>query len=113
MPALSPGATFAGYVVEDVIARGGMGVVYRARELRPERAIALKIVAPELVTDDASRARFLRECQLAATIEHPHAVPVLRVGEEDGQLFIAMRLIRGADLAAVIREQGRLPPARI
>ncbi len=113
MPALSPGATFAGYVVEDVIARGGMGVVYRARETRPDRTVALKIVAPELAADDAFRTRFLRECQLAAAIEHPHAVPVLRVGEEDGQLFIAMRLIHGADLAAVIRSEGRLAPARI
>jgi hypothetical protein len=104
---------FAGYIVEDVIARGGMGVVYRARETRPERTVALKIVAPELAADDAFRTRFLRECQLAAAIEHPHAVPVLRVGEEDGQLFITMRLIRGADLAAVIRTEGPLAPPRI
>jgi serine/threonine protein kinase len=113
MPALSPGARFAGYVVEGVIARGGMGVVYRAREARPERTVALKIVAPELAADTAFRIRFLRECQLAAAIEHPHAVPVLRVGEEDGQLFIAMRLIHGADLAAVIRTEGCLAPPRI
>ncbi len=90
-----------------------MGVVYRARETRPERTVALKIVAPELAADNAFRTRFLRECQLAAAIEHPHAVPVLRVGEEEGQLFIAMRLIRGADLAAVIRTEGRLAPPRI
>jgi hypothetical protein len=113
MPALSPGDAFAGYVVEDVIARGGMGIVYRARESRPDRTVALKLVAPELAADGAFRARFLRECQLAAAIEHPHAVPVLRVGEVDGQLFIAMRLIRGADLAAVIRTDGRLAPPRI
>jgi serine/threonine protein kinase len=113
MPALSPGAVFGGYVVEGVIARGGMGVVYRARETRPERTIALKIVAPELAADDGFRARFLRECQLAATIEHPHAVPVLRVGEENGMLFIAMRLIRGPDLATLIRTEGRLAPPRI
>jgi serine/threonine protein kinase len=113
MPAFSPGATFAGYVIEEVIARGGMGVVYRARETRPERTVALKVVAPELAVDEAFRARFLRESQLAATIEHPHAVPVLRVGEEDGQLFIAMRLIHGSDLASVIRSEGRLPPVRI
>jgi hypothetical protein len=113
MAALSPGAMFAGYVVEGVIARGGMGVVYRAREMRPERTVALKVLTPELADDQAFRIRFLRECQLAAAIEHPHAVPVLRVGEEDGQLFIAMRLIRGTDLAAVIRAEGRLAPARI
>jgi predicted Ser/Thr protein kinase len=113
MPDLSPGATFAGYVVEDVIARGGMGIVYRARETMPARTIALKIIAPELAADDAFRTRFLRECQLAATIEHAHAVPVLRVGEEEGRLFLAMRLIRGEDLGRVIRSEGRLAPARI
>jgi hypothetical protein len=113
MAVLSPGAMFAGYVVENVIARGGMGVVYRARETRPDRAVALKVVAPELAADAAFRTRFLRECQLAAAIEHPHVVPVLRVGEDDAQLFIAMRLIRGSDLASVIRTDGRLAPARM
>src|SRR5450631_1896498 len=110
MAVLSPGAMFAGYVVENVIARGGMGVVYRARETRPDRAVALKVVAPELAADAAFRTRFLRECQLAAAIEHPHVVPVLRVGEDDAQLFIAMRLIRGSDLASVIRTERRLAP---
>jgi DNA-binding NarL/FixJ family response regulator len=110
MGALSPGETFAGYVIEDVLARGGMGVVYRATELRPERTVAIKVIAPELSAEAGSRARFLRESQLAAEIEHPNVVPVLRVGEEDGQLFIVMRFIRGTDLGAKIAAERRLEP---
>jgi Protein kinase domain len=113
MAGLSSGALFAGYVVEDELSRGGMGVVYRAMELRPERSIALKVIAPELAAEAQFRTRFLRESQLAATIEHPHVVPVLRVGEEGGRLFIAMRLIRGRDLAAIIAVEQRLEPVRI
>jgi hypothetical protein len=113
MAGLSSGDLFAGYVVEDELSRGGMGVVYRAAELRPERTIALKVIAPELAAEAQFRTRFLRESQLAATIEHPHVVPVLRVGEEGGRLFIAMRLIRGKDLAAIIADEQRLEPVRI
>ncbi len=71
-----------------------MGVVYRATESRPTRTVALKVVLPEFAADPGFRARFLREAQAAASIEHPHVVPVWRVGEEHGMLFIAMRLIR-------------------
>src|SRR5436309_13845449 len=105
---LSPGGVFAGYRIEELLARGGMGVIYRAIESRPERTVALKVVAPELAADDTFRARFLRESQLAASIEHPHVVPVLRVGEEDGVLFIATRFIRGRDLGSVIAAEGPL-----
>src|SRR5437660_3922553 len=109
---LSPGGVFAGYRIEELLARGGMGVIYRAIESRPERTVALKVVAPELAADAAFRARFLRESQLAASIEHPHVVPVLRVDEGDGVLFIAMRFIHGSDLAALIATEGRLEPLR-
>jgi hypothetical protein len=107
---LTAGALFAGYEIEAELARGGMGVIYRATEARPHRTVALKVVAPEYAADEGFRTRFLRESQLAAEIEHPHVIPVLRVGEEDGRLFIAMRLIRGTDLATMIRTAGRLPP---
>lgn len=113
MGGFTPGATFAGYVVEGVLGYGGMGRVYRAREMRPERLVALKVVAPEFAEDEQFRRRFLREAQLAAEIEHPHVVPVLRVGEDQGQLFIAMRLIRGLDLTQMITAEERLPPQRI
>ena len=113
MRGLSPGSIFAGYVVEGILSRGGMGIVYRARELRPERAVAVKVIAPELAAEPQFRQRFLQESQLAAAIEHPHVVPVLRVGEEDGLLFIVMRLIRGKDLAQLIAGEGKLEPTRI
>jgi serine/threonine protein kinase len=110
---LPPGAIFAGYRIEERVGRGGMGVIYRATESRPERTVALKVVAPELAADADFRARFLRESQIAASIEHPHVVPVSRVGEEDGVLFIAMRFIGGRDLAALIAAEGRLEPSRV
>src|SRR5947209_6113143 len=112
MKALFPGSMFAGYRIEDVIGRGGMGVIYRAMEARPERVVAVKVVAPELATDVGFRARFLRESQIAASIEHPHVVPVLRVGEEDELLYIVMRFIRGQNLAQIVQAEAPLEPAR-
>src|ERR1700752_4224211 len=102
-----PGATLAGYSIQRVIKRGGMGIIYEARESQPDRLVALKVIAPALASDAAFRTRFLREAQTAATIEHPNVVPVLRVGEEDGILFLTMRLIHGVDLAALIAAEGR------
>ncbi len=109
---LSVGGVFAGYRIDEVVGRGGMGVIYRATESRPEREVALKVVAPELTADPDFRKRFIHESQIAASIEHPHVVPVLRVGEVDGTLFIAMRYIRGRDLAAILAAEGRLDVAR-
>jgi serine/threonine protein kinase len=109
---LVPGAVFAGYRIETVVGRGGMGVIYRAVEARPERVVALKVVAPEFAANSDFRARFLRESQVAASIEHPHVVPVQRVGEEDGTLFIAMRFIQGRDLGTLIASEGPLDAAR-
>ena len=79
-----------------------MGLVYRATESRPERTVALKVIAPHLAADADFRERFLRESQIAASIEHPNVVPVWRIGEEDGMLFLAMRFIRGQDLASLL-----------
>lgn len=109
---LRSGGVFAGYRIDGEIARGGMGVVYRASELRPERTVALKVVAPQLAADPNFRDRFLQEAQAAASIEHPHVVPVLRVDEQDGVLFIVMRYVRGQDLHSVIGVEGRLQPRR-
>src|SRR5207248_1942207 len=75
--------------------------------LKPDR-----VVAPELAADVGFRSRFLRESQIAASIEDPHVVPVLRVGDEDGMLFIAMRFIPGRDLASLIVTEGPLEPLR-
>jgi hypothetical protein len=105
-------ASFAGFVIEGIAGRGGMGVVYRARQLRPPRTVALKVVAPELANDPAFRERFLHESEIAAAIEHPNVVPVYEVGEQDGSLYIAMRHVEGSDLRATIAREGKLGPGR-
>jgi len=99
---LGIGTTFAGCTIEGVAGRGGMGVVYRARETRPPRRVALKVIAPELAADRNFRDRFERESELAATIEHSHVLPVYRVGEEGGLLYLVTRYVDGTDLAQVV-----------
>ena len=112
MGLLAPGAVIAGYRIESVIGRGGMGVVYRAVELELDRVIALKVIAPELLEDADIRSRFLREVRAAASIEHPNVVPVHAAGERDGVAFLAMRLIAGEDLKRLVVREGPLPPGR-
>jgi serine/threonine-protein kinase len=104
-------STFAGCRVEAVAGRGGMGVVYRATQLGLDRAVALKLVAPERAADAGFRARFEREARVAAAIEHPNVIPVYGAGEEDGRLYLLMRWVPGTDLQALIRRSGRLRPA--
>jgi len=105
------GSTLAGYRLDALIARGGMGVVYRATQLALERAVALKVIAPHLAGDSGFRERFLRESRLAARLEHPGVVPVYDAREEDGELIVAMRLIEGGNLKQRIAARGTLPPA--
>src|SRR5205823_9030826 len=90
MASLSPGAEFAGYVIEQVIGRGGMGVIYRARETQPERPVAIKVIAPDMAAERELRARFLRAAHRAASIDHPHGVPLPRAGDECRMLYLAM-----------------------
>jgi serine/threonine protein kinase len=99
---LLPGATFAGLRIDSVIGRGGMGVVYRAVDPSLDRPVALKVIAPELAQEEPFRRRFLREPRLAASLDHPHVVPVYDAGEVDGQLYLAMRLVEGEDLEALL-----------
>ena len=89
-----------------------MGVVYLATDLRLERKVALKLVAPELAADPRFRERFLRESRLAASLDHSHVVPVYAAGETDGQLWIAMRYVQGTDLKTLLEREGPLEPAR-
>ena len=106
------GSVFAGYRIDAVAGRGGMGVVYRATQLALGRPVALKLVAPGLAHEAAYRERFTRELQYVASIDHPNVIPVYHAGEEDGQLFVAMRWVEGTDLQALIARDGRLEPAR-
>jgi streptogramin lyase/predicted Ser/Thr protein kinase len=109
----SIGATLAGYRIDALIARGGMGVVYRATHLGLERPVALKVIARELADRDGFRERFLRESRLAARLDHPAVVPVFDSREVDGELIVAMRLVEGGDLRRTIDREGPLPPARV
>ena len=93
---------FAGYRIDDVLARGGMGVVYRATDLDLDRSVALKIIAPEHTQNATAVARFKAECRLAASLEHPNIVPIHRGGQHDGVLYLAMRLVPGTNLRDVI-----------
>ena len=107
---LEIGSVFRGYRVDSVIGHGGMGAVYLATHLRLERRVAIKVLLPELAADESFRERFIRESQLAASLEHPNIVPVYDSDEEDGVLYIAMRFIEGEDLGSLLRRNGALEP---
>jgi hypothetical protein len=109
---MSPGVTFAGYRVDALVGRGGMGVVYRAIDLSLERPVALKLVAPELAMDERFRTRFLREPRLAAALDHPSVVPIYEAGEHEGQLYLAMRYVEGSDLKTLLERDEQLSPER-
>ncbi|WP_445148517.1 protein kinase domain-containing protein [Baekduia sp. Peel2402] len=112
MAELQTGSEFAGCRIEGVLGRGGMGVIYRATELRLGRPVALKLIATEQASDPDVRERFEREARLTASIEHPNVVPVYGAGEEDGHLYLVMRFVPGTDLHHLLRSEGRLAPAR-
>jgi serine/threonine protein kinase len=109
---LAIGKTLAGYRIDALIARGGMGVVYRATHLSLERSVALKVITGELAGREGFRERFLRESRLAARLDHPAVVPVYDAREVDGELIVAMRLVEGGDLRRAIDREGPLQPAR-
>jgi serine/threonine-protein kinase len=90
-----------------------MAVVYRARDERLGRLVAMKIMAPAMATDAMFRQRFTRESRAAAAVDHPHIIPVYEAGEADGVLFIAMRFVGGGDVGSLLRREGPLPPARV
>ena len=109
---VEPGTELGGYRIDGLLGRGGMGIVYRARDLALERNVALKLLAPELAEDVHFRERFHRESRLAASLDHPSIVPVYDAGEVAGRLYIAMRLVDGTDLKRLLAEEGPLEPHR-
>ncbi|MFP5362957.1 MAG: protein kinase domain-containing protein [Thermoleophilia bacterium] len=112
MGELSAGDLLGGCRVEGVIARGGMGVVYRAVQLDLRRPVALKVIAGHHAEDPEFRERFERESRMAAAIDHPNVVPVYAAGEERGALYIVMRFVPGSDLHALIKSAGPLTGQR-
>ena len=95
---LSVGSHIGGYKILDVLGRGGMSVVYLAEHEGLHRKVALKLLAPQLSSDERFRERFVRESQLAASLDHPNVIPIFEAGEAEGYLFIAMRYVDGTDL---------------
>src|SRR3954471_4048397 len=102
------GGQLGSYMIESVIGRGGMGVVYRAVHSRLGTPVALKVLAPELSTDDTFRERFLREAKMAAGIDHPNVIPIYDTGLHGDSLYIVMRFISGGDLKALLVSSGPL-----
>ena len=103
---LERGSLVGGYRIEELISRGGMGVVYRATSVELGRVYALKVLAPEIAGEEEFRRRFTREVRLAASFRHPNVVAVRHADEHDGLLFLVMDLIPGTDLRKLIRESG-------
>jgi DNA-binding NarL/FixJ family response regulator len=111
-PTLDVGATFAGHRIDAVAGRGGMATVFRATDLTLGRTVALKLIDPGLAGDQVFRARFERECRLAASLDHPHVVDVFHAGEERGLLYVTMRYVDGTDLRSLVVVERRLEPTR-
>src|ERR1700753_4426434 len=108
----SVGSEVAGYRREEQIGRGGMALVYRARDVQLGRNVALKLLSPVLGRDEAFRQRFIRESRGAAPCDHPHIIPIFAAGDSDGVLFIAMRYVQGGAVRRLVDELGSLPADR-
>ena len=107
------GSQVASYRLDEQIGWGGMAVVYRALDVRLDRWVALKILAPEIASDGSFRQRFISESRAAAAVDHPHIIPVFEAGEAGGVLFIAMRYVGGGDVRTLFRRLGPLDAARV
>ena len=111
-PAFAAGSRLAGYLLEEEIGAGGMAVVFRARDERLDRPVALKVLARALAADEGFRQRFLREAKAAAAVDDPHIIPVYEAGQAGGVLFLAMRYVSGGDVHSLLRREGPLAAVR-
>ena len=110
---LRTGDIAAGFRITSLIGQGAVGSVYLAEDVRNGNRVALKLLGDELAQDERFRQRFLRESELAASLDHPHVVPTLAAGEaEDGRLYLAMEYVDGSDLRDMLRREGALEPSR-
>jgi serine/threonine protein kinase len=101
-------ATIGHYRLVELIAVGGMGVVYRGEDVALHRPVAIKLLSPHIAADEEYRARFLREARVAAALNHPNICTIYEVGEVEQTPFIAMELVEGETLAARLTREGRL-----
>ena len=103
-------ALAAQYELEHEVGRGGMGIVYRARDRRLKRLVAIKLLPPELAFRAEIRTRFLREAETAAQLSHPNIVPIYTVGEQNGLVFFVMALVEGETVASALATRGTFSP---
>jgi serine/threonine protein kinase len=109
---LGVGSRIANYRIEAPIGTGGMGSVFRARDERLGRQVALKVLRSDLARDREFRLRFIRESKAAAAVDHPNIIPVFEADEYEELLFIAMRYVGGGDVQSLLNVEGALPPNR-
>jgi serine/threonine protein kinase len=109
---LAPGSNFAGYEVESVVGAGGIGILYRARQVRLDRPVALKLVESDVARDPVIRERLRREARMVAALDHPNVVPLYAAGDEDGTVYIVTRWVEGTELGTLIQRDGPLEPSR-
>jgi DNA-binding beta-propeller fold protein YncE len=112
MEGLGPGSEIAGCRLEKSIGRGGMGVVWRARQIDLDRDVAVKLIAPDRIGDERAERRFIAEARAAAAVEHPNILPVYAAGIAGDRAYLVSRYIAGDDLGAVVRLVGAMTPAR-
>ena len=107
---LSPGARLGPYEIQAAIGAGGMGEVYRARDTRLDRTVAIKVLPREVSADPDRRARFEREARTIASLNHPHICTLHDVGEHEGSTFLVMELLEGEPLRArLCRSRAAVP----
>lgn len=106
---LNPNETISDYEILDVLGKGGMGVVYRARQKSLNRIVAIKMVLLSQMKNPSLIARFEREAQTVAKLQHPHIVAAHDFGQHEGRLFFVMELVKGTDVEKLIRQQKQIP----
>ena len=109
---LSAGSILGHFELEEIIGAGGMGLVYKARDIRLERTVAIKVLSPELFTNEKAKSRFTQEARLAAAISHPNVATIHEIDEQDSLSFIAMEFVRGSTLKDLLGT-GPLPLAQV
>jgi serine/threonine protein kinase/formylglycine-generating enzyme required for sulfatase activity len=107
---LSPGSFIGPYRIDRLLGSGGMGTVYRARQVHLQRVVALKVMKPTLASDEEFCERFMREARAGAAINHPHVVVIFDADFRDGLLYQVFEFVPGGDLAQLVKARGPLPP---